>query len=329
MINLSVVIPVYNEEENIRPLMESLAKNLAGFDHEVIFVDDGSTDHTVEEIIKRSQENTRILVFSRNFGQTSALAAGIDAARGEFIATLDGDLQNDPADIPSMLERLKKDNLDIIAGRRLQRRDGLMLRKIPSAIANFLIRKLTRVKVHDYGCTLKVFRASLAKKLDLYGELHRFIPILGSIHGAKIAEVYVRHHPRKFGVSKYGLGRTLKVASDLLLMFFFVKYRQKPMHLFGMLGLSMFGAGFLIAVYLLLEKLGGHDIANRPVFYIGILLIIMSMQFITTGFVAELIMRTYFGATSRKPYSIHKRYRGGVVVRKKIRKSEGDAALKE
>jgi len=323
MVNLSLVIPVYNEEENIRPLMESLAKNLDGIDHEVIFVDDGSSDHTVDEIIKRSGENVRVLVFSRNFGQTSALAAGIDAAKGEFIATLDGDLQNDPADIPMMLERLQKDNLDIVAGRRLNRRDGMILRKIPSKIANFLIRKVTKVKVHDYGCTLKIFRASLAKKLDLYGELHRFIPILGSIHGAKIAEMYVRHHPRKFGQSKYGIGRTLKVASDLLLMFFFVKYRQKPMHLFGMLGLGMFGGGFLIETWLLLEKIAGQSIANRPLFYIGILLIIMSIQFITTGFVAELIMRTYFGATSRKPYSIHKKYQAGRELHKKLKSSKG------
>jgi len=323
MVNLSLVIPVYNEEENIRPLMESLAKNLDGIDHEVIFVDDGSSDHTVDEIIKRSSENVRVLVFSRNFGQTSALAAGIDAAKGEFIATLDGDLQNDPADIPMMLERLQKDNLDIVAGRRLNRRDGMLLRKIPSKIANFLIRKVTKVKVHDYGCTLKIFRASLAKKLDLYGELHRFIPILGSIHGAKIAEMYVRHHPRKFGQSKYGIGRTLKVASDLLLMFFFVKYRQKPMHLFGMLGLGMFGGGFLIETWLLLEKIAGQSVANRPLFYIGILLIIMSIQFITTGFVAELIMRTYFGATSRKPYSIHKKYQAGRELHKKLKNSKG------
>ncbi len=308
---LSVVIPVYNEQENIRPLIESLNKNLEGIDHEVIFVDDGSIDKTVDEILKRSNENTRVICFSRNFGQTSALAAGIEEAKGKYIATIDGDLQNDPSDIAMMLTKLEKDGLDVITGVRANRQDGLILRKIPSLVANWLIRAVTKVRVHDYGCTLKVFRADLAKKLDLYGELHRFIPILANIQGAKISEVRVKHHARQFGRSKYGIGRTLKVASDILLMFFFSKYRQKPMHLFGTIGIGMFAVGFIIESYLMLLKLAGQDIGHRPLFYIGILLLITSVQFITTGFIAELIMRTYFGAQNIKPYNISQRFSAG------------------
>ena len=316
---LSVVVPVYNEEENIKHLIEALEKNLSSVEHEIIFVDDGSIDTTVDEILKRSKENVRILVFSRNYGQTSALAAGIEIAKGEFIATLDGDLQNDPADIPLMLERLERENLDIVAGRRRGRQDNI-IRKIPSKIANYLIRKLTKVKIHDYGCTLKVFRSSIAKRLDLYGELHRFIPILGRIQGAKIAEMDVRHHARRFGHSKYGMSRTLKVFSDLLLMVFFIKYRQKPMHLFGSIGILMFLGGSFILGYLFLIKVTGGSIGGRPLLYLGILLMIMSVQFITTGFLSELMMRTYFSSSGRKPYSIHKKYSGGKDVTSKAKR---------
>ncbi len=308
---LSVVIPVYNEAENIAPLMEALAKALKDIPHEIICVDDGSSDGTVDAILKRKEENLRLLQFSRNFGQTSAMSAGIEAARGEYIATLDGDLQNDPEDIPLMLDKLEKEGLDMVAGRRAKRQDGFILRKIPSKIANILIRTMSRVAIQDYGCTLKVFRASLAKNLDLYGELHRFIPILADMHGARIAEMDVRHHARRFGVSKYGLSRTLRVASDLMLMAFFLRYRQKPMHLFGTLGIVCLGLGFLIEFYLLLVKISGHDIGTRPLFYIGILLLIFSAQFILSGFLAELIMRTYYGSQNKRPYVVKAQYIGG------------------
>lgn len=307
---LSVVIPVYNEEDNIAPLDTVLREALKDVEHELVFVDDGSEDDTVQRILDLKNDRAKLVVFARNFGQTSAISAGIGEATGRFIVTLDGDLQNDPADIPLMLEKLKSEKLDVVVGRRLRRQDGMFLRKIPSKMANWLIRWSTGVHVNDYGCTLKLFRREIAKNLDLYGELHRFIPILSRMHGAKIAEMDVRHHPRRFGVSKYGLGRTLRVLSDLMLMLFFMKYRQKPMHLFGSIGIAMFLLGGLIEFFLLVEKLQGHDIGGRPLFYVGILLLIMSAQFITTGFLSELIMRTYFESQNKKPYAIARRYHG-------------------
>lgn len=311
---LSVVIPVYNEEANIAPMIKVVGEVLQSISHEIIFVDDGSRDGTIETILSYKDKHIRLVRFSRNFGQTSAMAAGIAEARGTYIATLDGDLQNDPKDIPLMLTKLEKEGLDIVAGRRKKRQDGFILRKIPSRIANYLIRRLSNVHIRDYGCTLKIFRAELAKRLDLYGELHRFIPILADMQGAKIAEMDVRHHPRTAGVSKYGIGRTSKVASDLLLMFFFIKYRQKPMHLFGGLGFAMGLIGGLIELYLLIEKILGYDIADRPLFYVGILLILMSVQLITTGFIAELLIRTYYGSQAKTPYVIAERYEGGKMV---------------
>lgn len=308
---ISLVVPVYNEEANIAPMIAAVQSALPSLDYELIFVDDGSSDTTREEILKVNDPRIVLVQFARNFGQTSAMAAGIEAARGDYIVTLDGDLQNDPADIPLMLEKLEAEGLDIVAGRRANRQDGAFLRKIPSKIANWLIRRYTGIEVRDLGCTLKLFRARLAKQLDLYGELHRFIPVLASFEGAKIAEMNVRHHARKFGSSKYGLGRTFRVASDLLLMVFFLKYRQKPMHLFGTIGLSMFLIGGLIEAYLLALKIMGEDIGGRPLFYIGILMLIMSVQFITTGFVSELLMRTYYGSQNKKPYVVAKIFRGG------------------
>jgi glycosyltransferase involved in cell wall biosynthesis len=310
---LSIVIPVYNEKDNIAPMLDTLKSAIIGITHEVIFVDDGSSDGTPDVInnAAKGNANIRLVQFRRNFGQTSAMAAGIEAARGEFIATLDGDLQNDPSDIPMMLEKLENENLDIVAGIRANRKDGRFLRKIPSKIANILIRKFTKVHISDYGCTLKVFRSSIAKSLDLYGELHRFIPILGHMEGAKIAEVNTKHHARQFGVSKYGIGRTFRVISDLMLMLFLSKYRQKPMHLFGSMGTFMLFAGFLVESYLLLLKIFGHDIGGRPLFYVGILLIITGVQLITTGFIAELMMRTYYESQGKKPYNIKKSFSGG------------------
>lgn len=306
---LSVVIPVMNEKDNIIPLVNSIDKALSSIKHEIIFVDDGSADTTVEEVLKLKRKNTKLLVFTRNFGQTSALAAGIEAAEGEYIATIDGDLQNDPEDIPIMLEKLEAENLDLVAGIRANRNDGFIFRKIPSKIANFLIRKLSGVKITDTGCTLKVFKSYLAKKLDLHGELHRFIPILANLHGAKIAEVPTRHYARRFGTSKYGIGRTLKVLSDLFLMLFFQKYKQKPMHLFGTLGMVLFGIGSLISTYMLWLKISGESIGHRPLFFIGVLCIIAAFQFITTGFIAELMMRTYYGSQKMKPYNISSEYK--------------------
>lgn len=303
---LSVVIPVMNEAENIRPLFQALDAALKAIDHEIILVDDGSTDGTVAAIGASAPDNARLVVLNKNYGQTTAMAAGIDHAEGELIATMDGDLQNDPADIPMMIRYLEEHDLDVVAGRRASRKDGMVLRKIPSAIANAMIRNLTDVHIRDYGCTLKVFKKDVAKNLGLYGELHRFIPVLVQLYGAKMAEVDVRHHPRKFGRSKYGIGRTFKVLSDLLFMVFFQQYGQKPMHLFGSLGFITFFLGIAINLYLLALKILGEEIGGRPLLSLGVILTFIGIQLITTGFVAEFIMRTYYESQNKKPYIIRK-----------------------
>ena len=310
---LSVVIPMMNEEENVKPLFEAIKNALTGkFDYEVILVDDGSTDNTVSLMKEYADEHTNILVFNRNYGQSSAMQAGIYHAKGELIITLDGDLQNDPSDIPMMVEKLQNENWDVVAGIRAKRQDGMLLRKIPSKIANWLIRKLTGVYLKDYGCTLKVFRKEVAKNLGLYGELHRFIPVLAKLYGANITEVDVKHHARIHGESKYGIGRTTKVFSDLMLMVFFQKYGVKPMHLFGTIGITAFAIGFFIEFYLLILKLLGEDIGTRPLFMVGILLLIGGVQLITTGFIAEIMMRTYYESQNKKPYVIKEIFKGKV-----------------
>lgn len=308
---LSVVIPMMNEENNVKLLFEAVRKALAGkFNYELILVDDGSTDNTISLMKEHADEHTKILIFNRNYGQSSAMQAGIDYAKGDLIVTLDGDLQNDPSDIPMMVEKLEKENWDVVAGVRAKRQDGVFLRKIPSKLANALIRKMTGVYLHDYGCTLKVFRTEVAKNLGLYGELHRFIPVLAKLYGAKITEVDVKHHARIHGESKYGIGRTTKVFSDLMLMVFFQKYGVKPMHLFGTMGIIAFLAGGVIEFYLLILKLMGEDIGTRPLFMIGILLLMGGVQLITTGFIAEIVMRTYYESQSKKPYVIKEIFEG-------------------
>ncbi len=301
---LSVVVPVMNEEQNIKPLIEAIEDALKDIDYEVIFVDDGSSDNTVNEIKKWANERVKLLVLNRNYGQTIAMAAGFDAAKGELIAPIDGDLQNDPRDIPIMMKKLEDEGWDVVAGIRANRQDGMLLRKIPSKIANYIIRKSTGVYLNDYGCTLKVFKKDVAKNLGLYGELHRFIPVLAALYGAKMTQMPIRHHPRRFGKSKYGIGRTFKVISDLLLMLFFQKYATKPMHLFGSLGFGMLLFGGLIDIYMLILKLFGHSIGGRPLLMLGILLTLGGIQLITTGFLAEMIMRTYYESQNKKPYVI-------------------------
>lgn len=301
---LSVVIPVMNEEESIRPLFDALQQALADIEHEIILVDDGSTDSTVATIKTVAPKNARLVIFNKNYGQTTAMAAGIEEASGELIATMDGDLQNDPNDIPMMIRQLEENELDVLAGRRAGRKDGMLLRKIPSKLANALIRTLTNVHISDYGCTLKLFRKDVAKNLGLYGELHRFIPVLAQLYGARMAEVDVRHHARQFGTSKYGIGRTFKVLSDLMFMVFFQKYAQKPMHLFGTLGVLALLLGVLINTYLAIVKLLGEDIGSRPLLILGVMLVFTGIQLITTGFIAEFIMRTYYESQNKKPYII-------------------------
>ena len=303
---LSVIVCVYNEEENVRPLVEAIRRELAGIDHELIYVDDGSTDGTLRELKALLDDRLRVVELRKNYGQSAALAAGIAEARGEYLATLDGDLQNDPSDIPAMLELAQREEWDLVAGVRANRQDGMLLRKIPSRIANAIIRQSTGIHIRDYGCTLKVFRSEVAKDMGLYDELHRFIPVLASLEGARITQVDVKHHPRIHGKSKYGLGRTFRVVSDLLLMVFFRRYLQKPMHLFGTVGVMAFLAGVAVNLYLLGLKLGGQDIWGKPLLILGVLLVIGGIQFITIGIIVEIMMRTYYESQDKTVYRIRR-----------------------
>tara|TARA_R110002020_G_scaffold215823_1_gene423109 strand:- start:39 stop:1025 length:987 start_codon:yes stop_codon:yes gene_type:complete len=309
---ISVVITVYNEEDNIQPLLEATYSALETIDYEVILIEDGSTDRTVAEVKKYANSRTKLIIFNRNFGQTTALAAGIDMATGEYIATMDGDLQNDPTDIPVMLQKAIDEEWDVVAGRRANRKDGFVLRKIPSKIANWVIRNTTKVYLKDYGCTLRVYKAEIAQGMGLYGELHRFIPVLAKQQGAKMTEMDVKHHPRIHGESKYGLSRTFKVMSDLILMLFFQKYFQRPIHLFGGIGIIAFLIGLLINFYLLILKIMGEDIWGRPIMILGFILVLGGIQFITTGIIAEIIVRTYFESQDKTTYSIKSVYQGAL-----------------
>ncbi|MBN8863558.1 MAG: glycosyltransferase family 2 protein [Sphingobacteriales bacterium] len=308
MRELSVIITVMNEEDNIKPLLAAVRSALAGIDYEVILVDDGSSDKTIPEILANADDRIKLVELRKNYGQSTAMTAGIDYSTGRYVALLDGDLQNDPTDIPSMLELLKKEDWDVVAGNRKNRKDGFILRKIPSRIANALIRRMTGVYIKDYGCTLKVFKREIAEELGLYGELHRFIPVLAKLQGARITQVDVKHHARQFGKSKYGINRTFKVMADLILMVFFRKYLQKPMHLFGTIGFISFGLGLLINLYLLVIKLMGHNIWNRPLLILGMILLLGGIQLITIGIIADINVRTYFESQNKKTYTVRRLY---------------------
>ena len=311
-IKLSVVVTVYNEERNIRPLIEKITSALEGLEYEIVYVDDGSSDNTLGELYGIQHPRLKVVEFRKNYGQSLALMAGIEQARGEYIATMDGDLQNDPSDIPGMLQLAEESNYDMVAGERANRKDGIFLRKIPSKIANFIIRNASGVNLRDYGCALRVFRAEIAKDMGIYGELHRFIPVLAHLEGARITQVPVRHHAREFGQSKYGLNRTVKVISDLLLMLFLKKYMQRPMHLFGNTGLFLFAAGALVNLYLIVLKIMGQDIWGKPLLILGLMLVIAGIQLVTIGIVIEIQMRTYFESQQKRPYKIRKVVMGGV-----------------
>lgn len=297
-----------NEEDNIKPLLEAVRSALVDYDYEIVLVDDGSVDATRKRILENADEKTKLVELRKNYGQSTAMTAGIDHANAKYIAMIDGDLQNDPTDIPFMLELAKKEDWDVVAGNRKKRKDGMLLRKIPSKIANAMIRRMTGVYIKDYGCTLKVFKKEIAEDLGLYGELHRFIPVLAKLQGARITQVDVKHHSRKFGKSKYGIGRTFKVLSDLILMVFFRKYLQKPMHLFGTIGFISFGLGVLINLYLLIWKILGHDIWNRPILILGLILLLGGIQLITIGILAEIAVRTYFESQQKKTYNVRNVY---------------------
>ncbi len=301
---ISIVVTVYNEEANILPLAGQILSAMNSYDYEIIFVDDGSRDHTAQNIKGLNDGHIRLIELKKHYGQSPALKAGIDYASGDYIVTIDGDLQNDPADIPMMITEAIKGDFDLVAGIRDKRKDGWFLRRVPSRIANWLIRKTTDANIIDNGCGLKVFRAEMAKSIPLYGELHRFISILAHFEGATIQQVKVIHHPRIHGYSKYGISRTFKVISDLLLLVFFRKYMQRPMHFFGTTGLITSFTGSAILLYLLIIKITGSDIWGRPLLFLGILLFIMGFQFITIGIILDYQMRTYYESQNKSPYRI-------------------------
>lgn len=305
---LSLVVPVYNEVENLTPLYERVREVLdpIGWTYELILVDDGSTDGSDRMLADLHAKDTRVKVlrFRRNFGQTAALAAGFDYAHGDIVVSLDGDLQNDPVDIPKLVAKLNE-GYDLVNGWRLDRQDPFLNRRLPSQIANWIIGLTTQVKIHDYGCTLKAFRRDIVKNLKLYGEMHRFIPALVGDVGARITEMPVTHHPRKHGTSKYGLTRTLWVILDLLTVKFLSRYATRPSHLFGFVGLVAFFLGSAITTVLGVQRLFfGMRLSERPLLWLGILLVVVGVQFVTTGLLAEMLARTYHESQEKSVYLI-------------------------
>jgi glycosyltransferase involved in cell wall biosynthesis len=308
---LSVVIPAYNEEENVSILYEKLKKVLDGLgqDYEIIFVDDGSTDGTYQRLKQLAEKDSRLKVirFKRNYGQTAAMSAGFEHAKGDVIITLDADLQNDPEDILLLLEKLEE-GYHVVSGWRKDRKDPFLSRRLPSMIANWLISKITGVHLHDYGCTLKAYRAEVVKDLELFGDMHRFLPALTKRRGARITEVVVRHHPRMFGRSKYGIGRTVRVLLDIMLVKFLNEYINKPLYMFGSVGFLLLGLGFFSLFYLIFLKLFLEEpIGRRPLLTLSVLLILAGIQLISTGLLAELLVRIYYRTKDTKPYIIQEK----------------------
>jgi glycosyltransferase involved in cell wall biosynthesis len=326
-IDLSIVIPLYNEDESVSPLLAAIMDALddeaarsvgIGTDRvgncEIILVDDGSSDQTYQRAIEATTSCSipvKILCLQRNFGQTAAMQAGIDAAQGRLIATLDGDLQNDPADIPRMLQYLDANDLDLLVGRRKNRKDGLFLRLIPSWIANRLIAKVTGVKIHDYGCSLKIYRSSVIKQVKLMGEMHRFIPawVAAVTHPSRIGEIDVHHQSRQFGTSKYGITRTLRVILDLFSVLFFMRYRTRPGHFFGSIGLGIGVVGAIMLSIVFVSKFAfGEDIGSRPMLLMGVFATLSSLQLICFGVMAEMLSRIYHESSNHATYAIRHSY---------------------
>ena len=307
--DVSVVIPIHNEEPNLEALYRELTEAFSGWgrSYEIIFVDDGSTDKSfaILERLQLADTRLRVIRFRRNFGQTAAFSAGFAHARGRMIVTSDGDLQNDPRDIPALAKKLEDEQLDIVCGWRRNRKDAFVSRLVPSFFANGLISWATGVKLHDYGCSLKVFRAEVVKPIRLYGEMHRFIPAIASEQGVAIGEAVVNHRPRLHGRSKYGISRTIRVVLDLLTVKFLLSYSTRPLQIFGLVGLAMSIPGVLIMAYLTFIKFGmGQSIANRPLLMFGILLVFTGVQLLTLGLMAELLVRTYHESQDKPTYVI-------------------------
>lgn len=305
---ITIVIPIYNEEKNIEPLYEELTAALEslGRTYEVVAIDDGSRDDSFNQLKRIHDRDSRwqIISFRRNFGQTAAMSAGFDAARAPIVVTIDADLQNDPRDLGKLLDKMDE-GYDIVSGWRQNRKEPFISRRLPSMMANRLISNTTGIELHDYGCTLKVYRSEVVKNVRLYGELHRFIPALASEIGVKVTEVPVSDRARRFGKSKYGIGRTFRVVLDLLTVNFLLSYSNRPLHVFGGLGLLMGGLGFLTLLYLVFVRVAlGQDIGDRPLLLLAILLVIVGVQMVSIGLVAEMVTRTYFEAQHKPIYTV-------------------------
>ncbi len=310
MQSVSVVIPVYNEEENIELSYKEVTDVLSpmGVDYEIIYIDDGSRDKTLEKLIKISNadKNVKVIEFRRNFGQTAAMAAGFDHSSKDIVVALDGDLQNDPREIPAMIAKLNE-GYDMVAGWRKNRKDKYISRKLPSMIANWLISKSTNVQLHDYGCTLKVMTGDVARSIKLYGEMHRFIPALADEIGAKIAEVPVNHRERQFGKSKYGISRTIRVILDLITVKFLLGYSKRPIHLFGTIGMISGILGTAILSILTYQRFFmSVPMGNRPLLALGVMLIIIGLQFLVFGLLAEVLARTYYESQQKSIYAVRR-----------------------
>lgn len=305
---LSVVVPIYNEVASIPHLVDAVATSLSAnqLSYEIICVDDGSQDGSTELLLElaRSRPDLKAVILRRNYGQTAAMSAGFKHAQGRVIVMIDGDFQNDPADIPALLAKIEE-GYDLVSGWRKERQDAALTRLLPSKIANWLIGRVTGVKLHDYGCSLKAYRSELVADMNLYGELHRFLPALAYIEGARISEIPVRHHARRYGKSKYGLGRTFRVVMDLLTVFFMKKFLTRPMHVFGLFGLLSFGVGLFLGLYLTILKLGfGQSIGDRPLLILAVVLLLAGVQLFSFGLLAEVLMRTYHESQGRPIYRV-------------------------
>jgi glycosyltransferase involved in cell wall biosynthesis len=309
VVDVSVVLPIYNEAGNLRHFIPELSNELRRLErpYEIVAVDDGSVDDSVDVLreLKADEPHLRIIRFRRNFGQTAAFSAGFDEARGTHVITMDADGQNDPADIPRLLEVVEEGDYDIVSGWRKDRKEPFISRRLPSIVANRLIAHSTGVHIHDYGCSLKVYHRDVAKNVNLYGELHRFIPALSSWMGVRVAEVPVNDRPRRFGESKYNISRTVRVFLDLFTVYFLLNFLGRPMQLFGLAGIASAGVGFLLGLYLTLLKLiTGADIGNRPLLWLAVLLLIIGVQFLMMGLLGEILIRTYYEAQDKTIYMI-------------------------
>jgi glycosyltransferase involved in cell wall biosynthesis len=308
-LSISFVVPLYNEVENVDLLVAEVRSVMDGSNREceVLLIDDGSTDGTAERLagVPAMDPRFRVILLRRNFGQTAAMSAGFDHARGDVIVAMDGDLQNDPADLEILMEKIEGEGYDIVSGWRKRRRDPLFSRKVPSWLANRLIGWLTGVRLHDYGCSLKAYRAEVLQNVRLYGEMHRFIPALASWGGARITEVPVSHRPRTRGTSKYGINRTIRVLLDLITVKFLLSFATRPLQVFGLWGLGMFGVGSLLTGYLAYIRLfHGSPLSDRPLLMLGILMILMGVQLVSMGLLAEISIRTYHESQEKPTYVI-------------------------